>query len=47
MNAMRFPSGENVGCDDEPIFASIATRPDYVEFLTLPAYDQLLADETP
>jgi hypothetical protein len=27
------------------IFESIATRPDYVEFLTLPAYDQLIADE--
>jgi malate synthase len=27
------------------IFESIATRPDYVEFLTLPAYDQLVADE--
>ena len=27
------------------IFESIATRPDYVEFLTLPAYDQLLVDE--
>ncbi len=27
------------------IFASIATRPDYVEFLTLPAYDRLLTDE--
>ena len=28
------------------IFESIATRPDYVEFLTLPAYEQLMADET-
>jgi malate synthase len=28
------------------IFESIATRRDYVEFLTLPAYEQLLADET-
>jgi malate synthase len=28
------------------IFEQIATRPDYVEFLTLPAYAQLLADET-
>ena len=27
------------------IFESIATRPDYVEFLTLPAYDQLVATE--
>ena len=27
------------------IFESIATRPDYVEFLTLPAYDRLVADE--
>ncbi len=27
------------------IFASIATRPDYVEFLTLPAYDRLVAEE--
>ena len=27
------------------IFESIATRPDYVEFLTLPAYDRLLVDE--
>ena len=27
------------------IFESIATRPDYVEFLTLPAYDQLIVDE--
>ena len=24
------------------IFESIATRPDYVEFLTLPAYDRLV-----
>ncbi len=32
------------GYDDaRAIFASIATRPDYVEFLTLPAYDQLTA----
>ena len=28
------------------ILESIATRPDYVEFLTLPAYEQLMADET-
>jgi malate synthase len=28
------------------IFESIATRPDYVEFLTLPAYEQLIVDET-
>ncbi len=28
------------------IFESIATRPDYVEFLTLPAYDRLLVDES-
>jgi len=28
------------------IFESIATRPDYVEFLTLPAYDRLVAAET-
>ena len=27
------------------LFESIATRPDYVEFLTLPAYDQLVAEE--
>jgi malate synthase len=27
------------------IFESIATRADYVEFLTLPAYDRLLAEE--
>jgi malate synthase len=27
------------------IFESIATRPDYVEFLTLPAYDRLVAEE--
>jgi malate synthase len=27
------------------IFESIATRPDYVEFLTLPAYDRLMVDE--
>jgi malate synthase len=35
-----------VGYDEaRTIFESIATRPDYVEFLTLPAYDQLVADE--
>jgi malate synthase len=28
------------------IFESIATRPDYVEFLTLPAYDRLVAGES-
>ncbi len=28
------------------IFESIATRPDYVEFLTLPAYDRLVEDES-
>ena len=27
------------------LFERIATQPDYVEFLTLPAYDRLLADE--
>ena len=35
------------GYDDaRAIFESIATRPDYVEFLTLPAYDRLLAVES-
>jgi hypothetical protein len=28
------------------IFEAIATRPDYVEFLTLPAYDRLMTTET-
>ncbi len=32
------------GFDDaRAIFEAIATRPDYVEFLTLPAYDRLTA----
>ena len=35
------------GYDDaRAIFESIATQPDYVEFLTLPAYDRLLVDES-
>jgi malate synthase len=35
------------GYDDaRTIFESIATRPDYIEFLTLPAYDRLVAEET-
>ena len=29
--------------DARAIFEAIATRPDYVEFLTLPAYDRLTA----
>ena len=34
------------GYDDaRVIFESIATRPDYVEFLTLPAYDRLVAGD--
>ena len=28
------------------LFEQIATQPDYVEFLTLPAYDRLVALET-
>ncbi len=36
------------GYDDaRAIFESVATRPDYVEFLTLPAYDRLTAAESP
>jgi malate synthase len=32
------------GYDDaRAIFERIATQPDYVEFLTLPAYDRLVA----
>ncbi len=39
-------AGLGPGYDEaRAIFESIATRPDYVEFLTLPAYDQLVADE--
>ena len=44
-------TGEEMGAlgpgydEARAIFESIATRPDYVEFLTLPAYDQLVADE--
>jgi malate synthase len=35
------------GYDDaRAIFERIATQPDYVEFLTLPAYDRLVASET-
>jgi malate synthase len=34
------------GYDDaRAIFERVATQPDYVEFLTLPAYERLLADE--
>ncbi len=32
--------------DARAIFEAIATRPDYVEFLTLPAYDRLMTTET-
>ena len=40
----RSPLG--TGYDEaRAIFESIATRPDYVEFLTLPAYEQLVAVE--
>ena len=31
--------------DARDLFERIATQPDYVEFLTLPAYDQLVANE--
>jgi malate synthase len=31
--------------DARAIFERIATQPDYVEFLTLPAYDRLVAAE--
>jgi malate synthase len=48
---VRRITGEEMGSlgpgydEARTIFESIATRPDYVEFLTLPAYDQLVADE--
>jgi malate synthase len=36
--------GEGYG-DAHALFERVATQPDYVEFLTLPAYDRLLAVE--
>ena len=32
--------------DARTIFEQIATQPDFVEFLTLPAYDRLVATES-
>jgi malate synthase len=37
--------GDGYG-DARALFERVATQPDYVEFLTLPAYDRLLAAET-
>ena len=41
----RWPASETGYEDARAIFESIATQPDYVEFLTLPAYDRLTAVE--
>ena len=38
--------GEGYG-DARALFERVATQPDYVEFLTLPAYDRLVAAENP
>jgi malate synthase len=38
--------GDGYG-DARAIFERVATQPDYVEFLTLPAYDRLVASEHP
>jgi malate synthase len=38
--------GEGYG-DARALFERVATQPDYVEFLTLPAYDRLVAAEKP
>jgi malate synthase len=38
--------GDGYG-DARAIFERVATQPDYVEFLTLPAYDRLVAAEQP
>ena len=38
--------GDGYG-DARALFERVATQPDYVEFLTLPAYDRLVASEAP